>query len=63
MNGGSAFTLSSMCYNRLSKPIPNWSKPSKAGPRSGEIFSKEKAWISLDWLVRNEPFQDVALTP
>jgi hypothetical protein len=29
----------------------------------GQRESKEKAWISLDSLVRIEPFQGVALTP
>jgi hypothetical protein len=35
--------------------------PSQAKARPN--FSKEKAWISLDSLVRNEPFQWVIVTP
>jgi hypothetical protein len=34
---------------------------SRAKP--GQRKSKKKAWISLDSLVRNEPFQWVTLTP
>jgi predicted component of type VI protein secretion system len=33
--------------------------PAKPGQRK----SKKKAWICLDFLVRIEPFQSVALTP
>jgi hypothetical protein len=32
-------------------------------PKLKPNFSKEKAWISLDFLVRNEPFQAVIVTP
>jgi hypothetical protein len=32
-------------------------------PKRPPNFSKKKAWISLDSLVRNEPFQWVTLTP
>jgi hypothetical protein len=46
-----------------SKPNPNLAKSSKAGPPFQPNFSKNKAWISLDSLVRNEPFQRVIATP
>jgi hypothetical protein len=32
-------------------------------PKLQPNFSKEKAWISLDLLVGNEPFQWVVVTP
>ena len=41
--------------SKFSQAGPNWPKP-------GQIFPRKKAWISLDSLVRNEPFQGVALT-
>jgi hypothetical protein len=46
--------------------IQTESKSSQAEPSQPQLqpnFSKEKALISLDSLVRNEPFQRVALTP
>src|SRR5271163_1144263 len=52
-----------MYYIGYSKSTPNSSKSSQARPRLGQRESKKKAWISLDSLVRNEPFQGVALTP
>jgi hypothetical protein len=45
------------------QPNPNLAKPSQASPSSGQIRSKEKAWISLDSLGGNEPFQRVIVTP
>jgi hypothetical protein len=45
------------------KFTPNPSKPIKARAKPPPNFSKEKALFSLDFLVRNEPFQGVALTP
>jgi hypothetical protein len=36
-------------------------QPSLAKP--GPNFAKEKAWISFDFLVRNEPFQPLIVTP
>jgi hypothetical protein len=32
-------------------------------PKLQPNFSKKKAWIPLDFLVRNEPFQAVIVTP
>jgi hypothetical protein len=39
--------------------LQNPAKPGQAQPKK----SKKKAWISLDSLGGNEPFQGVALTP
>jgi hypothetical protein len=38
-------------------------KAEQSQPKPRPNFSKKKAWISLDFLVGNEPFQRVALTP
>jgi hypothetical protein len=38
-------------------------EPSPAKPSQGRAKKKKKAWISLDFLVRIEPFQRVMLTP
>jgi hypothetical protein len=35
----------------------------QASPSSGQIISRKKAWISLDSLVRIEPFQTVIVAP
>jgi hypothetical protein len=40
--------------------FPNQAKPAQALQSN---FSKKKAWIPLDFLVRNEPFQAVIVTP
>jgi hypothetical protein len=47
----------------LSKPRLNLAKRGKAPTKSIKDNQRKKAWISLDSLVRIEPFQGVALTP
>ncbi len=44
----------------FSKPGLN---PPQVEPNSGQAKQRKKAWISLDSLVRFEPFQRVAPTP
>ncbi|MGB3582068.1 MAG: hypothetical protein WBA40_13300 [Roseiarcus sp.] len=38
-------------------------KAEQSQPKPRPNFSKKKAWISLDFLVGNEPFQRIMLTP
>jgi hypothetical protein len=45
------------------KSTPNLAKPGQASPSASQIFPRENPWISLDSLVRIEPFQRVTLTP
>jgi predicted component of type VI protein secretion system len=49
----------SFAFQANSKSSQIQQKPAKSGQRK----SKKKAWICLDFLVRIEPFQSVALTP
>jgi hypothetical protein len=51
--------VSSLYIQAESKSI----KAPPSQPKVGPNFSKEKAWISLEFLVRNEPFQWVVATP
>jgi hypothetical protein len=48
-----------LAFQANSKSIKIQQSPAKPEQRQ----SKEKAWIVLDFLVRNEPFQRVAPTP
>src|SRR5271167_118915 len=50
-----------MCNSGLSKPNPNLAKSSQTKPIKEN--QRKKTWISLDSLVRIEPFQCVAPTP
>jgi hypothetical protein len=52
-----------MCYSTFSKRNPNFSKPGQVRPSSRQVFPSKKIWISLDFLVRNEPFQGIVATP
>jgi len=45
------------------KANPKFFKIQPSQPKLQPNIYKEKAWISLDFLVRNEPFQQVAPTP
>jgi hypothetical protein len=47
----------------FSSRTPNLSKSSQASPSASQILPKKKAWISLDRLGGNEPFEEVAPTP
>jgi len=52
-----------MCYHGFFQIKPKFGKieQSPAGPEQNP--AKKKAWISLDFLRRIEPFQWLALTP
>jgi hypothetical protein len=52
-----------MYYGGFFQARPKFSQIQPSPAKSGQRQSKEKAWISLDSLVRIEPFQGVALTP